>query len=141
MSEVLGKARNAGHVLGECPAGKGGRIKRHDDIVEFVQQHAESMGWNVARKQLFEGDDRPLRPDLVIKTPGKAIVVDVTVRFEQDDSLRAAVEEKKTKYQAILRSVMRDMDVEAAEVLPVVFGSRGSFPSGKQKNLTKFGEK
>lgn len=91
------------------------------------------------REQLFESEDRPLRPDLVIKTPGKAIVVDVTVHFEQDDSLRAAAEEKKTKYQAILRSVMRDMDVEAAEVLPVVFGSRGGFPSATQKSLTKLG--
>lgn len=50
-------------------------------------------------------------PDPVIKTPEKAIVLDVTVRFEQDNSLSEAADKKATtkKYQATLRNVMRDM--------------------------------
>lgn len=120
------KPETLGHVLGECPAGRGARIKRHDDLVDRIQKHAEDKGWIFAREQLLEGDDRPLRPDLVILTPGKAIVIDVTVRFEQDNSLREAAEEKTTKYHAILDSVKHDMGVDDAEVMPIVFGSRGA---------------
>lgn len=106
-----------------------------DDIVDRVQRCAEELQWVVAREQLFKGEDRPLRPDLVIKTPGKAIVVDVTVRFEQEESLAEAAAEKSRKYKDILQSVMRDMDVRAAEVMPLVFGSRGGFPRATAKNL------
>lgn len=109
------------------------KIKRHHDIVDFIQQHAEATGWTTAREQLFEGEDRPLRPDLVVKTPGKAIVIDVTVRFKPDDSLREAGDEKTAKYHAILASVKRDMEVESTEVMPIVFGTRGGFPSGTQR--------
>lgn len=54
------KPETLGHVLGECPVGRGARIKRHDDIGDRIQKHAEEKGWVCAREQLFEGDDRPL---------------------------------------------------------------------------------
>lgn len=66
-------------------------------------------------------------------------MVDVTVRFEQENSLSEAAEEKTTKYRAILDSVKRDMDVEEAEIMPIVFGSRGGFPNATQRCLSKLG--
>lgn len=66
-------------------------------------------------------------------------MVDVFVRFEQEESLVEAAVEKSRKYQEILQSVMRDMGVLTAEVMPLVFGSRGEFPSATAKNLSKLG--
>lgn len=57
------KPETLGHVLGECPVGRGARIRRHDDIFDRVQRRAEELQWTVAREQLFEGEDRPLRPE------------------------------------------------------------------------------
>lgn len=54
-------------------------------------------------------------------------MIDVTIRFEQENSLRDAADEKTTKYNAILDSVKRDMGVDEAEIMPIVFGSRGGF--------------
>lgn len=54
------KPETLGLVLGECTAGRGSRIKRHDDIVSTIEQQCKSKGWTVAREQLFDGDKRPL---------------------------------------------------------------------------------
>lgn len=133
------KPETLGHVLGECPVGREARIKRHDDIVDRIQKLAEEKGWAYAREKLFEGDDRPIRPDLVIITPGKAFVVAITVRFEQENSISEAAEEKTTKYRAILDSVKHDMGVEEVEIMPIVFGSRSGFPNATQRCLSKLG--
>lgn len=66
-------------------------------------------------------------------------MVDGTVRFEQENSLREASEEKTTKYRAIFDSVKHDMGVEEVEIMPIVFGSRGGFPSETQKYLSQLG--
>ena len=84
-------------------------------------------------------EDGPLRPDLVIVTPGKAIIVDVTVRFEQDNSLEEAMREKIDKYRQIFAAVKRDMGVSDVKVLPVVIGSRGAMPRATIKNLEALG--
>lgn len=105
-------------------------------MVQKIEDKAKENGWTVAREQLFETDNQPLRPDLVIKTPGKAWVVDVTVRFEKSDLLREAHREKINKYAAVLASVKRAMGVDQAKVLPVVIGARGG---ETRRNLSVLG--
>lgn len=83
-----------GHNLGEFHAGKGPRIERHDSIVDRIEKKAQEGAYTIAREKMFESG-RTLRPDLVIKIQGKTWVVDVTVRFEQGDSLTQASREKK----------------------------------------------
>lgn len=130
------KDKTLGHVLGECPAGRGGRIARHDAVVDKIEEKAREGGFVVAREQLFDAGAYPLRPDLVIKTPGKALIVDVTVRFEQGNSLREGAREK---YRSIFDSVKRDLGVDAVVVLPVVIGARGGTISETMRNLRTLG--
>lgn len=112
-----------GHVLGACPAGRGvRRIRRHNDIVDAIESQALLCGLTCAKGQLFEtnegNDEAPvegqteayLRPDLVIRTPGGALIVDVSVRFEQEESLKDASREKKAKYRPITAAVKRSAE-------------------------------
>lgn len=133
------KTETLGHVIGECPANRGARIKRHDAVVDIIQKRAEEAKWIYAREQLFDTTNEPLRPDLVIKTPGRAWVVDVSIRFEQGDSLREASREKSNKYEAIRMSVCETFGVEEFMVMPVIIGARGGFPKETQRNLALLG--
>lgn len=49
------KIETLGHVLDECPAGKGMRMFRHDCVVDAIADKASEAGCTVAREQLFEG--------------------------------------------------------------------------------------
>jgi hypothetical protein len=128
-----------GHVLGECPAGSGARIARHDAVVETVHERLSSLGWTVAREQLFEGSAGILRPDLVVKLNDKALVIDVTVRFEQGDSLKEGAREKREKYNSLIEVIKSDMGVTSCSVMPIVIGARGGTTSETIRNLKTLG--
>jgi ribosomal protein L37E len=117
-----------GHVLGDCPYSKELRIARHNAVVDRIQARTTELGYTVAREQIFEADTGPLRPDLVIKSQGGAWVVDVTVRFEQGESLTNASREKRAKYQAIIPAVKQDMGMAQVDVMAVVLPSAYSKP-------------
>lgn len=122
------------HILGECPEGKGPRIERHNFVVYMIEERAKE-----AKEQLFVGTRGPLRPDLVILTRGIAWVVDVTVRFEQGDSLKEAIREKKEKYETFSEAIRRDIKAEEVTVLPIVLGARGGFINETKRNLSLLG--
>jgi hypothetical protein len=66
-------------------------------------------------------------------------VVDVTVRHEDGEYLKIAMSEKQTKYVPFLSAMQRERDAPAADVLPIVVGTRGAMPSDTIKCLKKLG--
>lgn len=108
-------------------------------VVDTIAGKASEAGLTIAREQLFEGAREPLRPDLVIKTRDRACVADVTVRFEQEASLREAPREKKEKYEIIKEEIGRAIGCEEVTVLPIVLGARGAFPNETKRNLSRLG--
>lgn len=72
------------------------RIRRHDDIVINVKDGCSGTSLITAQDQVFDTDMGGLRPYLVVLTGEKGLVVDVTVRFEQKDSLLEVSVEKKS---------------------------------------------
>jgi hypothetical protein len=135
-----------GHVLGECPAGRPGRLARHDRVVDEVEGVALENGLVVAKEQLFTPDPspedpspEPLRPDLVIVSPDSALVVDVTVRMEQDNSLAEAALEKTRKYSTLDSVIQRRFNVTSFKVLPIVIGARGGLPAATVRAFREVG--
>ena len=59
----------------------------------------------------FRADDGELlRPDLVVKTnETEAAILDVTVRFERENYLKKAAEEKISKYKKLYSTIKREM--------------------------------
>lgn len=60
------------------------RIFRHNEIYIYLalEELALEAHLPVARAQMFMGDNGILKIDLVIKTLGKTLIVDFTVRFK-----------------------------------------------------------
>lgn len=113
------------HVLNHCMRNSTAYTRRHDDILDRVHKAASTRWETLARNRQIPGM-AGLRPDLVITKGKKAIIVDVTVAFEnRDEALQAAREQKITKYEPLanhLRTSYDQVDIE-----PIVVGSLGTW--------------
>ena len=133
------KPETLGHVLGECVAGKGMRIHRHNEIVDKISEEVTAKGFTVTREESFTVDGKTLKPDLVLKDEDRAFVVDVTVRFESKESLRRGSDEKRQKYETLARDLKARGLSRSCEVLPITVGSRGAIPRDTRNSLTTLG--
>lgn len=94
------KPESLGHVLGECIQNKPGIIGRHNQIVDYIQAECLRKKYKVAREQSYrvavDGVDSLRKPDLVVNNGSGVFVADVTVRYEDRESLATAPLEKVT---------------------------------------------
>ncbi|KAJ7986736.1 hypothetical protein DPEC_G00331490 [Dallia pectoralis] len=129
------------HILGQCPAVKDSRIRRHHKLCDLLTEEAESAGWHVTKEMVYRtlsGAQR--RPDLVFVKDGEALVVDVTVRFEMaQDTLKMAADEKVARYTPILPQVMRSTGTTKAKVYGFPLGGRGKWYRGNDGLLKRMG--
>lgn len=75
------------------------------------------------------------KPDLVVWNEERALIVDVTVRYENKEYLALAAAEKIQKYEHIANKMKEDLKVRKSEVIPIVIGSRGALPPETTKIL------
>lgn len=64
-------------------------------------------------------------------------MVDVTVRHEDGDYLRAGMRSKIEKYSLLLPDFQKRFNCEKGEVLPIVIGTRGAIPKNTILALEK----
>ena len=134
------KPESLGHVLGECIAGKGLRIDRHNEMVNLIERIATEKEFKVAKEQTFRlPDDQLLKPDLVLTNGDRALVVDVTVRFESESWFERASAEKVNKYSPLKDLICSRFDTREFEVVPIVVGSRGLVSKEVRLGLAKIG--
>jgi len=136
------KLETLNHILGECTYTKPARIRRHDDIVKYIECRVMNIeGTEVSTEpNLKHPNGEKAKPDLVMKNRAGVFVVDVTVRHEDGDHLTRAAAEKVRKYKDLLPQV-REMfsALQGGEVLPIVVGTRGAMPKATLKHLRKLG--
>jgi hypothetical protein len=70
------------HILGQCTHTKAKRIRRHNDICDFVQQRiaVTNPQARIIKEELFATRRGNLKPDLVVIDKERVHVLDVTVR-------------------------------------------------------------
>jgi hypothetical protein len=73
-----------GHIIGQCTHTKSARIRRHDEIKDFIETTVQKLETTEVCKEpnLLLDCGEKLKPDLVIKNQSGVFVVDVTVRHE-----------------------------------------------------------
>jgi hypothetical protein len=133
------KPESLGHVLGECVAGKGMRIRRHDRMADHIALKCKQKGYQVEREQLFSVEGGRLKPDLVVIDGERALIVDVTVRFESGDALARGASEKIEKYRPLADFFVSQGAAQESQVLPIVVGSRGAIPKKTLRSLKSLG--
>jgi hypothetical protein len=108
-------------------------------MAAIVATKCEEKGYQVAREQLYSVQGSKLKPDLVVNDGERALIVDVTVRFESGDALVRGANEKLAKYEPLAQYFESQETVREAQVLPIVVGSRGAIPRNTMKSLTTLG--
>lgn len=127
-----------GHVLGQCSITKSARIRRHDEIVDFVAkeiQHSDPGATVTKEPRLFQ-EGNLLKPDLVVTNRKGVFVVDVTVRHEDIDYLEVGAKDKVRKYSPLFPQLALGRE---GAVLPLVVGTRGAMPKSTIKSMKLLG--
>ena len=118
------------HILGQCVYTKSQRIRRHDEIRDFVSKKLATMkDVQIIEEALIQTPTGNLKPDLVVVNQGRVHVVDVTVRHEDTGYLDEGYRSKVEKYTPLLEILAQQLKVERGRVLPLVVGTRGSMPA------------
>lgn len=129
-----------GHILGLCVHTKRLRIKRHDEIKNFIADKLATIENNqVLVEPSISVGEALSKPDLIINKERRSLIVDVTVRYENRDYLKQAYDEKIDKYTGCLRQVLRSRNLTEGKVLPIIVGSRGAIPPFTRANLIELG--
>lgn len=129
-----------GHILGQCTVMKEFTIRRHNEILDLIIDKVVSRDKEAAvtRETTYKmPSGGNLKPDLVIQSRKGIQVVDVTVRHEDNDYLAQGHKDKTDKYSRLLPHLQRELGANAAEVLPIVVGTRGAMPKETVRNLAK----
>ena len=114
------------HVLDHCPPYQPLYTRRHNAIVDRIKQAASYRFQLLGENRIV--DDTLLRPDLVLinNREKRAIIVDVTIPFEnRPEAFKAARDEKMEKYKAteqFLRPKFPNICIA-----PVIVGALGSW--------------
>ena len=142
-----GQSETIGHVMQNCPAVHGLRVKRHDRVVKAVRSMLERKGYAVLEEPHIpiEPGDGPayLKPDIVVHGKGIACVLDVCVCSDQSDVLEQAYHGKLDKYSRpeIRQFVSNVSGIDSAEVCvdAVAFNWRGVLAQRTTDVLRKLG--
>lgn len=127
-----------GHILGLCIHTKVARIKRHNDIRDFIANKVSQRKPVFVEPTVNEYGELK-RPDIVVKNGNQIEVVDITVRYERGDYLEQAAKEKIDKYKNTAELIRIRTGCEKSEVLPIVVGSRGVIPLKTKTALQQLG--
>ncbi|XP_035205576.1 uncharacterized protein LOC118180617 [Stegodyphus dumicola] len=122
------------HVLNHCMRYSAAYQSRHNAVMDRVHKAAGSR-WNLlSANQVFPGTN--LRPDLVLCKDRSAIVIDVTISFENRlSAFSSAREDKITKYRPVVDLLKRDFaDVRS---YAFVVGSLGAWDKENDKLLRR----
>ncbi len=77
--DCCGRPEFLGHILQVCPRTWGERIKRHDNLCNYLSGKLQKKGFKVIQEPCIATDVGIRKPDLVISRDGEATIVDMTV--------------------------------------------------------------
>jgi len=126
--------------VGQCATTKAKRIHRHNEIVDLLKKRLTTKN-RVMVEPTIEINGERYKPDLVISNETRALVLDVTVRYENKDYLTEANKEKENKYREVAYKLKQDLKVESSRVVSIVVGSRGPLPQRTIAELKLLGIK
>jgi len=124
------------HIVGQCVYKTVQRIRRHDEIRDFVFNKLAKMKENVQiiEEALLPTQACNLKSDLVVVSQGSVHVVDITVRHEDIADLERQ-RSKFDKYTPLLDILVCQINIDRGRVLHIVVGTRGSMPKATFDSL------
>uniref|UniRef100_H2ZUD8 Reverse transcriptase domain-containing protein n=1 Tax=Latimeria chalumnae TaxID=7897 RepID=H2ZUD8_LATCH len=130
-----------GHISGQCMSVKGAGIRRHNKMAEQLTRKAKKLGWTaIPEPHLLDTQGRLRKPDLIFKKGDQALVVDVTVRMEDNQSsLEKAFQEKVEYYSRLKPQIKNLTGCRNIGFYGFVIGVRDKFPKDNSRLLVDLG--
>uniref|UniRef100_H3AW79 Reverse transcriptase domain-containing protein n=1 Tax=Latimeria chalumnae TaxID=7897 RepID=H3AW79_LATCH len=111
-----------GHISGQCI-----KLYRHNTVAKQLINKAEKLGWTTEKEpNLIDNQGRLRKPDLIFKKGDQALVVNVTVRKEDNKSSLEKAFQEKVEYYSPLRPQIEKLT--GCKNIGFVVGARGKFP-------------
>jgi hypothetical protein len=131
------KNETLAHILGQCTATKNSRIRRHDEIRDFVAKNlaTKTNEYQVIEEASVETPLGTLKPDLVVIHRDRVLVIDITVRHEDKGYLEGGYNSKVSKYTPLIPQLASTLKTKPGRVLPIVIGTRGAIPPCTMQSL------
>ncbi|KDR10762.1 hypothetical protein L798_15393, partial [Zootermopsis nevadensis] len=111
------------HVINHCMRYSDLMTRQHNSVVSRVKKAAEGKFTIVTENEAVQGH---LRPDLIIAKDNKAMIIDITIPFENRiEAMKEARQWKIEKYKDLARAMsgrFEEVDVDA-----IILGSLGSW--------------
>lgn len=121
------------HVINHCMRYSDIITRRHNAVVSRVRKAASSRFTILAENQVVEGN---LRPDLVLVKDGNAVILDITIPFDNKaDAFSEARRAKQEKYRGLAEAL--SARYEKVEVDAIVLGSLGSWDRENDKAMRR----
>ncbi|GCB76005.1 hypothetical protein scyTo_0020427 [Scyliorhinus torazame] len=105
------------------------RIKRHNKILDQLRIYVSKYGWtSYIEPRLVAKDGTLWKPDIIFRKEQRIALVDVTVRYEDNNmSLEKAWDEKRLKYSHLGSEIMELTGGSQLEHFGFVLGARGKW--------------
>lgn len=132
-----------GHISGHCPFMKGYRINRHNGVCKILSERMTLNGWTVSSEPRLQcANGNTLIPDLVGVKGKRAVLIDPTIVYENDDrSLQKANSVKIAKYKPLIDTIKTTFGVEKVELFGLAIGARGGWCAQNTRTLESIGLK
>lgn len=126
------------HVIQICQRTHGGRVLRHDRVVDMLQKHFTSRQHAVVKEPVFRTSAGKMKPDLLVTKDGKTYVLDFQVvsgrNVERDHTRKCA---KYRSVQGMDDIVKRKCASRAVEYQAITFTYKGLIERNTWKLLQK----
>ena len=121
------------HILQACPVTHHDRIKRHNEIVQKIEQHCKSKKWTVENEPRIRHSDGQLyKPDLAIHVSDhKIVITDVQVSWDgSESSMDEIYSRKKGVYgnKKFIEAGKKVWPGKELQFCPLILGARGIWP-------------
>uniref|UniRef100_A0A6V7KNY1 Reverse transcriptase domain-containing protein n=1 Tax=Bracon brevicornis TaxID=1563983 RepID=A0A6V7KNY1_9HYME len=138
-----GEQETTAHIIQRCLRTHGGRVLRHDAIVNRTSELLTNCGYKVEREKRYETSEGARKPDIVAAKDGQVSIIDVQI-VSGGPPLRELHAAKRQKYANngdLIRSIAQRFHCEPSNVAvsTVTITWRGIWCGESDKDLCSLG--
>lgn len=147
------------HILSKCPNTQANRVNRHDHVCrylgswlkDFKERQGETSDTEILIESSFkilaneipgQRTDQLVKPDLVVITTDRVVIIEVSVVFEYDDhalnSLEQVHRDKCNKYKGLCKVLAQRFD-RTCKIKTMIVGCRGGWIASNDKVFADLG--
>lgn len=147
------------HILSKCANTQANRVRRHDHVKEYLVSRLKDMTQRqgatsdteilVEKSFTIEANEIPgqrtnqlVKPDMVVITPNRVVIIEVSVVFEYDDHALSSLEQvhrdKCNKYKGLCKVLAKRFD-RTCKIKTMIVGCRGGWIASNDKVFADLG--